>query len=225
MKQTDALKSTEQIVNDIWKLDLDAIKFKLMDSREGQGWSADEVDHYEREYKRFLVLLVKYPEKTIAPSKMVDAFWHAHILDTMKYADDCQRVFGYFLHHYPYFGMRGDEDEARLTEAFVTMKALHKEEFGDIQSGTCDVAAPAEYRIPASQGQVKMMDIPAYCGVALPRSAAPAYCGVAATDLKSEVSYCGIASEISLGEVAYCGVASVRYQPTPISSGKEAGYR
>src|SRR5688572_19376486 len=107
MKEQSPSKPIQEIVAAIQALDLEPIKFKLMDPDEGKGWSRETAEHMEGEYKKFLTLLVKYPEATIAPSKDVDAFWHGHILDTMKYAEDCERVFGYFLHHFPYFGMRG----------------------------------------------------------------------------------------------------------------------
>src|SRR6266849_4883328 len=106
-------------------------KIKLMDPEEGQGWSREYVNQMAIEYKRFLTLSVKYSEETIAPSKDVDKFWHGHILDTMKYAEDCQNVFGYFLHHFPYFGMRGEEDAANLAEAGRTTKRLYEQEFGE----------------------------------------------------------------------------------------------
>lgn len=35
------------------------------------------------------------------PNKQIDEMWHEHILDTRKYSDDCQTVFGYYLHHTP----------------------------------------------------------------------------------------------------------------------------
>ena len=65
----------------------------------------------ELEYRRFLTLMKKYPHEQTSPLVDVDMFWHYHILDTMKYAADCEAVFGYFLHHFPYVGMRGEEDE------------------------------------------------------------------------------------------------------------------
>jgi hypothetical protein len=67
----------------------------------------------------------------LAPSKDVDKFWHGHILDTLKYAEDCQNVFGYFLHHFPYFGMRGEEDAANLRAASANMHAIYEREFGE----------------------------------------------------------------------------------------------
>ena len=106
---TQASKPVAQTVAAIAALDLDPIKLKLMDPEEGQGWSREYVERMEVAYKRYLTLLAKFPEETIAPTKDVDKFWHAHILDTMKYAEDCERTFGYFLHHFPYFGMRGEK--------------------------------------------------------------------------------------------------------------------
>jgi len=141
-----ATKSAEQVVAAIQSLDLDPIKLKLMDAEEGQGWSRAYADRMEIAYKRFLTLLIKYPQETIAPSKDVDKFWHGHILDTLKYAEDCERVFGCFLHHFPYFGMRGAADAADLRAAAANMNALYEREFGEPQpagSSWCMAAQPA----------------------------------------------------------------------------------
>jgi hypothetical protein len=124
-------KPAASIVADIRALDLDPIKVKLMDAEDGQGWTREYAERMEVAYKRFLTLLVTHPETTIAPTKEIDKFWHAHILDTMKYADDCLRVFGYFLHHFPYFGMRGAEDAAQFEKAGRETARLFAEEFND----------------------------------------------------------------------------------------------
>ncbi len=140
-----ATKSVEQAVEAIQALDLDPIKMKLMDAEEGQGWSREHTDRMELAYRRFLTLLVKFPSETIAPSKDVDKFWHGHILDTMKYAEDCERVFGYFLHHFPYFGMRGEDDAANLRAAAAYMHAIYEREFGEQlprSSAFCYAAKP-----------------------------------------------------------------------------------
>jgi hypothetical protein len=63
------------------------------------------------------------------PTHEIDEFWHQHILDTLKYVDDCQYVFGYFLHHYPYFGLRGAEDAQALADSFEKTRALFIEHF------------------------------------------------------------------------------------------------
>jgi hypothetical protein len=57
--------------------------------------------------------------------------WHYHILDTRAYHGDCQRVFGGYFHHFPYFGLRGDDDARRLQAAFAKTKALYEETFGE----------------------------------------------------------------------------------------------
>lgn len=118
------------VMDDIEALDLTLIKQKLQDKEESEGWSTDRCDQIEIEYKRFLVLKRAYPEKDIVPNGSIDKFWHQHILDTAKYAVDCHDLFGYFLHHYPYFGMNGEQDAKNLTAAFEETKYLYKKHFG-----------------------------------------------------------------------------------------------
>lgn len=126
-------KPVDEILASIATLDLDPIKVKLLDEKEGPGWSRDHTDLMVREYLRFLHMAVKYPETTVVCSSEVDEVWHAHILDTYKYAEDCERVFGYFFHHFPYFGLRGEEDAANLQASFEESNALYLEEFGEVR--------------------------------------------------------------------------------------------
>lgn len=115
---------------DIQALDLSMIKVKLQDSEEGAGWTREMCDAVELEYKRFLALKRAYPDRDIVPNRQVDLFWHQHILDTEQYAQDCQELFGTFLHHYPYFGMRDEEDYANLCAAFQATEFLYQLHFG-----------------------------------------------------------------------------------------------
>lgn len=49
-------------------------------------------------------------EAMLRPSSSdVDDIWHAHILHTRKYAEDCGSYFGYFLHHTPTQAVAGTE--------------------------------------------------------------------------------------------------------------------
>jgi hypothetical protein len=111
------------------RLDLDPVKFKLM-HESGEGWSAERTATVETEYRRFLYLIKAFPQEHTAPSVDVDTFWHNHILDTVKYAADCEQLFGYFLHHFPYVGMRGDKDLAALERMGERMGELYQETFG-----------------------------------------------------------------------------------------------
>jgi hypothetical protein len=127
----------------IEQLDLGPIKVKLMDKGEGEGWSVEQVNILEKWYKRFLFLNIKYPSASIVPNKEIDTFWHNHILDTQKYADDCQEIFGKFFHHFPYFGMRGEEDAKNLRESFTKTESLFLTEFGE-SLRTIEEAFPQE---------------------------------------------------------------------------------
>ncbi|OYO26528.1 hypothetical protein [Janthinobacterium sp. PC23-8] len=112
-------------------LNLDAIKVKLMHLESGEGWSLEKANAVEFEYRRFLILMKQFPDEETAPLMDVDTFWHYHILDTLKYAADCEQVFGYFLHHFPYIGLRGEDDEAAHARVGERMKQLYEQTFGE----------------------------------------------------------------------------------------------
>ena len=62
------------------------------------------VEHALRQYFR---LCARARLKRVAmPSRVVDAMWHAWILDTRAYANFCKLAFGRFLHHTPAESMR-----------------------------------------------------------------------------------------------------------------------
>ena len=199
-------KTPAEMVEAIFALDLDPIKFKLMDKKEGHGWSREKVDRLELEYRRFLALTAKYPQEVIAPSADVDKFWHGHILDTMKYAEDCQRVFGFFLHHFPYFGMRDAEDAANLAGAAASTRRLYEQEFGVGAEGNAGYCARVA-------GKPDAEDSAAYC--ARVAGADAAYCARVA-GATEDAAYCArVAGQSDVAEdAAYCarvatGVADV----------------
>ncbi len=115
---------TNNLSIEIQSLDLNRIKWKLMDSNE--DWTQELCDFAEVEYKKYLTLVKLFPEQDIVPNKIMDKFWHQHILDTKAYAEDCNKIFGYFVHHYPYFGMYGEKDKENLYNAFEKTKVLYK---------------------------------------------------------------------------------------------------
>lgn len=125
-------------------LDLEPIKVKLMHRESGEGWSLARADAVEFEYRRFLILMKQFPAEQVAPLVDVDTFWHYHILDTMKYAADCEQVFGYFLHHFPYVGLRGEEDEALHATVGERMKQLYEATFGEAYVRTTAPAPSAD---------------------------------------------------------------------------------
>lgn len=128
MNTTPTPQSAEEAIA---ALDLRPIKVKLMDAHSGEDWTQEYTDHVELWYRRFLLLSQRYPTKPIVVNQAIDTFWHYHILDTRKYAEDCQAVFGHFFHHFPYFGMRGEEDAKNLQQCFGDTMQLIEQEFGE----------------------------------------------------------------------------------------------
>lgn len=111
----------------VQRIDFTMLKRKLIDER---AWTPEFCEEVESLYRNFLALNARYPERKICPTGPIDAFWHAHILDTRAYAHDCDLVFGQYLHHFPYFGMRGPEDHAALQRAFQESVELFVIHFG-----------------------------------------------------------------------------------------------
>jgi hypothetical protein len=135
-------------------LDLNPIKTKLMHVESGEGWSPERANAVETEYRRFLYLMKAFPNVQTAPLVDVDTFWHYHILDTMKYARDCEQAFGYFLHHYPYLGLEGENDMELQQQAGERMRELYESTFGVPYARAAEV--PAAYCL--GPGVVKAAD-------------------------------------------------------------------
>ena len=186
-------------------LDLAPIKTKLMHQASGEGWSATHANAVEIEYRRFLTLMKLYPNDSTAPLVDVDTFWHYHILDTAKYAADCAKAFGYFLHHYPYLGLNGEEDETARDLAGARMHALYAATFGADMA-----AAPAAWCGMATTGPAQQAT--AWCGMATtaPAQQATAWCGMATTaPAQQATAWCGMATTAPAQQAtAWCGMAT-----------------
>lgn len=72
-------------------------------TKPGGDFEDDELSAREAiaDYRRFLDLVKRERKKRQVPGRQVDKVWHAHILHTQRYHDDCQSVFGCYLHHAP----------------------------------------------------------------------------------------------------------------------------
>jgi hypothetical protein len=125
-------KPVEEVVSAIQQLDLESVKLRVMDAELGEGWTREYAESIEVAYKTYLTMVVKYQDhaEDIMLSKDVDEFWHTHILQTMKYADDCQKVFGTFLHHNPHIGERTPAVLEKRVELADKTRHLYEREFG-----------------------------------------------------------------------------------------------
>jgi hypothetical protein len=177
-------------------LDLEPIKVKLMHEESGEGWSLQKANAVEFEYRRFLYLMKTFPQEQTAPLMDVDTFWHYHILDTMKYAVDCQAVFGYFLHHFPYIGLRGEDDVEAHHRVGERMKELYEATFGEDY-----VRAETAYSGATVQAQT------AYSGATAGQTA---YSGAT---VQAKTAYSGATA----GKTAYSG-ATVAYSGATVQA-------
>ena len=131
LAEAQALVRTDEALDAAVRM-VDTLDFSLLTRKlvEEKGWTLETCHEIEALYRKFLALNVRYPDRKICPTGPVDDFWHAHILDTEAYARACDALFGRFLHHFPYFGMRGPEDRADLEHAFAESVDLFIRHFG-----------------------------------------------------------------------------------------------
>lgn len=194
------------------ELDLTPIKVKLMHRESGEGWTLEHANAVEVEYRRFLCLLQMYPHEDVAPLLDVDIFWHYHILDTRKYAADCQQAFGRFIHHHPYVGLGADDGADH--QAFGTrMHALYQATFGEPCLAGAHAAANANANADKVSEQVPAQ-LTAYCS-APGQPQQTAYCSVTG---KQQTAYC---SKLGEPPTAYCsagGKQQIAYCSAPVQS-------
>ena len=114
-------------------LNLARFSWKILnDENRSPDITPETVKISEKEYRRFLTLKAENPDVRLTPTPLMDLFWHAHILDTMSYARDCEEILGRFMHHVPNFGphqkpgISFDDDRS-----WKDMCRLYKERFGE----------------------------------------------------------------------------------------------
>jgi hypothetical protein len=201
-------KPQHEVIAAIQSLDLEPVKLRMMDAELGEGWTQEYADSIEVAYKTFLIMLVKFPDdaEDILVSKDVDEFWHNHILHTLKYAEDCQKVFGNFLHHNPQPVARSVADLQKRRESAEKTCALRQLLSKDLNSlAYCNATAQPAYCNATVRG-----DKAAYCNAAI--SAETAYCNAtieraAYCNATAQPAYCN--ASVGAKQAAYCN-ASVR---------------
>ncbi len=221
MKTKLTNRPVEQMIAAIRALDLEPIKLRVMDPELGEGWTPEHADSVERAYRNYLTVLVKHPEdvEDIVVSKDVDEFWHAHILHTMKYTEDCEMVFGAYLHHNPDVDGRAPAEIERKAALVEKTRRLNQQESAmcsaAIQAGTatmCSAAIHAESAAMCSAA-IRAEDA-AMCSAAI-RAGATAMCSAAIRAESATMCSAAIRAEgaamcsaaIRAGNVAMCSAA------------------
>ncbi len=162
-------------------LDLSTVCSRLMHPHAGYGWNEARTRAAEFAYREFLLFAKTFPAETPTPSPDVDAFWHFHILDTLKYTRDCAMAFGYFLHHKPDLNLAKQAAQAGSCDKTLAIMREALAAGGIAEVGAyCAASNEKQFRTTASNT--------AYCAVASAAEAA-AYCAVA-----DKTAYCAVAS-------------------------------
>lgn len=127
---TEALARVDDVVK------LARVRRALATPESGRGDSTERRDIMEGEYRKFLALQLAFPQMEIVPCRGVDEIWHGHILDTKAYAEDCDSLFGEFLHHCPHFGVGRADGRDGLDAAYKETLRLYRAAFGEPALGT-----------------------------------------------------------------------------------------
>ncbi|MEM1244372.1 MAG: glycine-rich domain-containing protein-like, partial [Pseudomonadota bacterium] len=112
------------------KIDLQPVVERLVRL---EHWALNEAKDAVQQYRNYLFLKLKYPEKKLPPSKDIDDVWHAHILHTKAYRDFCEEIAPYsnmpFLDHWPQLPHSAADNT--LVQLFAETQNLYQKEFGE----------------------------------------------------------------------------------------------
>lgn len=115
-------------LTDAWDFEL-AIK-KIVEIKDG-AWDLTRAILAVKNYKRYMAVTKALGGVQLVPNGDIDEIWHMHILDTRAYMKDCQELFGEYLHHFPYFGMLGEENEQQWLTVQSQSASLWQNLFGE----------------------------------------------------------------------------------------------
>lgn len=217
-------KPLNEVIATIQALDLEPVKDRIMDRELGKGWSREYADQIEIAYKTYLTMLAKYPTQAeeIMLAKDVDEFWHTHILQTMKYVDDCMNVFGAYLHHAPHVGARTPDDMRQREINAEKTRRLYEQEFGSAQAAN---EAWAGKGAPSDAAAYSAVSIPqrglAYSAAAI-RTAGAAYSAAQVARHRADLEGTEIRNETAAYSAARISAPRAAYSAATIVAGEAA---
>jgi hypothetical protein len=92
--------------------DLTNVVEQLSHKKEYYYWTPERFESAVLEYRKFLHLCKHNPEARLIPGRDVDTIWHRHMLNSRQYMEDCDRYFGYYLHHNPHSRIQAESQQA-----------------------------------------------------------------------------------------------------------------
>lgn len=125
----DELVFTEALaIAKTWNFNL-AIQ-KLIESSP-ERWDLVSTKKAVLDYQRYMAVTKALGGIQLVPNGDIDEIWHMHILDTRAYMRDCDTLFGEYLHHYPYFGMLGEENKRQWLDVQAQSEQLWQRLFDE----------------------------------------------------------------------------------------------
>lgn len=115
-----------------WNFDL-AIE-KIIETK-SSTWDLCRAEVAVLNYRRYMAVTKALGGTQLVPNGDIDEIWHMHILDTRAYMRDCDELFGEYLHHFPYFGMLGEDNKRQWLEVQTESETLWRELFGEALYG------------------------------------------------------------------------------------------
>jgi len=138
-----------------WNFDL--ATQKLVESKP-ETWNTERAKKAVENYKRYMAITKAIGGFQLVPNAEIDEIWHMHILDTRAYTKDCTELFGEYLHHFPYFGMLGEENKRQWRSVQNESEALWQEMFGEVLYQSGDDAQKCPQACPCNIGQTGYAD-------------------------------------------------------------------
>ena len=108
----DAFEEAMEVTS---KWDFELAIEKIIVIKNGE-WDRTRAINAVKNYKRYMSVTKAIGGLQLVPNGDLDEIWHMHILDTRAYMRDCDSLFGEYLHHYPYFGMLGEDNKKQWLE-------------------------------------------------------------------------------------------------------------
>ncbi len=126
---------------------------KILEVKGGQ-WDLNRAEAAVQNYKRYMAVTKALDGVQLVPNGDIDEIWHMHILDTRAYMKDCDELFGEYMHHFPYFGMLGEENKRQWIDVQAKSESLWQEIFGEALYGPTREAQKCPQVCPCHIDQV-----------------------------------------------------------------------
>jgi hypothetical protein len=130
---------------------------KILENKQDK-WNANRAQTAIKNYKRYMAITKALGGVQLVPNGDIDEIWHMHILDTRAYMQDCESLFGEYLHHYPYFGMLSEENRHQWLEVQFESESLWQALFGEALYGVDSTAQKCPQVCPCHIDQTGNID-------------------------------------------------------------------